>query len=157
MKEVYSSKSSSVFGAIKVSINIDIDREFTEEEKSFIYKAGCDINDLLYQTSWAKSPNTIENILMEEKQLLYCFPQPIYVERIPNGYTRSPYPWYIVTTPKGRIKIGWRKRVISIDWSDSVSTYDGNLFQSENVTCESRLVHAWSYEKAKEYLERILS
>ena len=64
----------------------------------------------------------------------------------------------MVTTQKGRIKLGWRKRVINIDWSESDIDLDGNeIFKDERVTTGDKYVHAWSYEKAIEYLTKLNS
>lgn len=66
-------------------------------------------------------------------------------------------PWYRVKTELGTIKIGWRKRVIKIDWSMVNSPPEDvlSLFSDENVTKCDDYIHAWSYEKAQEYLSRI--
>jgi hypothetical protein len=66
----------------------------------------------------------------------------------------------VVTTNIGRVKIGWRKRVINIDWSDTVVKKKAEeLFPEENVTKGGYdnhfYIHAWSYEDAKKYLDRI--
>jgi len=61
-------------------------------------------------------------------------------------------PWFNVKTVFGVIKIGWRKRVINIDYSAVNSDPD---FSSEEVTKGNRTIHAWSYEKAQEYLQKI--
>jgi hypothetical protein len=78
--------------------------------------------------------------------------------QIPNDYwpmvgayeeIRRDNPWFLVKTLYGDIKIGWRKRVISIEW-------DGCGVEAkvtEDDTTQDRfLVHAWSYHKAVEYL-----
>lgn len=85
----------------------------------------------------------------------------IYVEEIPNGYCNraccSQIPWFVVTTSVGRITIGWRKRVIEINWGDSeVETKAEDLFPAEAVTRFDRIVHAWTIEKAREYLDKII-
>ena len=56
--------------------------------------------------------------------------------------------------PYGDIKIGWRKRVISIDWSSTKRNLL-HLFKDEDVTKEPYLVHAWGTDKAVDYLKRI--
>jgi hypothetical protein len=65
-------------------------------------------------------------------------------------------PWYLAQvdniTP---ITIGWRKRVINIDWEESGKDLAG-LFTSEDVTKGSGYIHAWGYDKAAEYLSKIL-
>lgn len=75
-----------------------------------------------------------------------------------NGYCpcdRCP-PWYLAQvgdiTP---ITIGWRKRVINIDWEESGKDLSG-LFESEDVTKGAGHIHAWGYDKATEYLAKIL-
>lgn len=78
---------------------------------------------------------------------------------IPNGYHSGIYntPWFIVETEKGPIKIGWRKRVISISWKGSNITHNGDvLFKDENVTTWETGCHAWGEDKAVEYLRRLL-
>ena len=84
----------------------------------------------------------------------------IYVKVIDNQYSNHPVyfsnPWIEVTTTKGLIKIGWRKRVINLDWSESdINVYAETLFAQENVTKGDKLIHCWSYEKAIEYLIKL--
>ena len=70
-------------------------------------------------------------------------------------------PWWLVKTEYGMIRIGWRKRVINIDWSDTdyrsgeSKFWDGreiDVLTSDNVTKSETNVHAWGYAKAVEYL-----
>jgi len=74
----------------------------------------------------------------------------------PESYTkiRAENPWWLVKTNKGLIKIGWRKRVISIDWSD---TGIAKIVTEEDVTKNNSMVHAWSYTKAIEYLRDLFN
>jgi hypothetical protein len=52
-------------------------------------------------------------------------------------------------------KLGWRKRVISIDWSrTNVSLPD--LFEGEDVTRDDTMIHAWGYDKCAEYLKKLV-
>lgn len=62
---------------------------------------------------------------------------------------RKDSPWWLVETPFGLIKIGWRKRVISIDWE--AIKFRG-IITEDDVTKTDTMVHAWSYVKAIEYL-----
>ncbi|NUP08382.1 MAG: hypothetical protein HOW73_20220 [Polyangiaceae bacterium] len=98
-----------------------------------------------------------------------------FVVPIPTEYDRSGRrTWALLCTPWGDIKVGWRKRVINIDWSDVVeracaghryearerlrSVFDGTeLFKNQETTKEQALVHAWSAAKAAEYLREIHS
>lgn len=61
--------------------------------------------------------------------------------------------WFNVKTPYGTILIGWRKRVINIDWSDTGVSVPG--VPGEDVTCGDKYTHAWGEEKALEYLTKI--
>jgi hypothetical protein len=62
---------------------------------------------------------------------------------------RRNHPWWLVKTNYGLIKIGWRKRVIQIDWSDTRIRQE---VTKDNVTSSNEIVHAWTYAKAVEYL-----
>jgi hypothetical protein len=61
-------------------------------------------------------------------------------------------PWWLVKTPAGLIKLGWRKRVISIDWSDTAIR---EVITDHDVTKDETMVHAWGIARAVEYLERL--
>lgn len=70
----------------------------------------------------------------------------------PNLYGSASYrgPWWWCQTVIGPIQIGWRKRVILIDWS-----LDNPLrceVTRHDVTKSETMVHAWSYSAAVEYL-----
>lgn len=81
-----------------------------------------------------------------------------------NGYCHneccSHIPWILFHTPDGDIIVGWRKRVISIEWQENYKPFDMNeLFSAENVTKweegGKRGIHAWGNNKAFEYLEKV--
>lgn len=78
---------------------------------------------------------------------------------IPNQYHPDPDvygPWFMVSTPVGRIKIGWRKRVINIDWSDTgLTATGGDVVDKPEVTHGPTYVHAWGNEKAVEALQKL--
>jgi hypothetical protein len=60
-------------------------------------------------------------------------------------------------TKVGPITIGWRKRVISISWKNTdVKQTANQLFPNKDTTKEGHLIHAWGYDKAKEYINRLL-
>ena len=62
-----------------------------------------------------------------------------------------------MTTKVGRFIIGWRKRVINIDWADTVGTGDGTkLFAGEDTTVGTKYVHAWDLDKARKYVAAII-
>ena len=59
-------------------------------------------------------------------------------------------PWWLMQTPYGLIRIGWRKRVISIEWE--ASGVRGEVTE-DSVTKDDTCVHAWDDEKVVEYLK----
>jgi hypothetical protein len=59
-------------------------------------------------------------------------------------------PWWLVKTPIGFIRIGWRKRVIEIDWSD---TGIRKIITESDVTKDETMVHAYTVPLAVEYLQ----
>ena len=74
------------------------------------------------------------------------------VKPLPDGYGYTPddpryfetvprQAWWFVKTPVGWVEIGWRKRVISIDWSD---TPIRQLLGSADVTRSETMIHAWN-------------
>lgn len=96
------------------------------------------------------------------------------LREIPNEYwldgrrgERPAPPWFEVDVPDfGRLKIGWRKRVINIDWSaardvagrkgaNSDALDGAKLFADEGVTVGRTYVHAWDKEKCVEYLKKL--
>lgn len=77
---------------------------------------------------------------------------PYWPDAYPDMIANSP--WLLVRTPIGMVKLGWRKRVISIDWSD---TKIRKYVTTDETTNEKSGVHAWSVAKAVEYLTKLAS
>lgn len=107
-------------------------------------------------------PKVIENTQKIKNNLLECFPEYISYEIIPNEYCGKACCidrlWLMVNTKKGKVKIGWRKRVINIDFAGlSLIANANEIFPNEDVTKFNYTIHAWGYDKAKEYLEKLLS
>lgn len=80
--------------------------------------------------------------------------------QLPNGYCGDTCcfhrPWALAETKYGLIKIGWRKHVISIEWSKEAGV-DGNETlpkdeQKSDKSCGTTSwengVHAWGWAKA---------
>jgi len=109
----------------------------------------------------ANDPRTL-NEIAQNKELVSLFLEPIFVEEIPNGYCSKwccrHLPWFVVTTIIGRFTIGWRKRVIHIDWSETIEAGSSeDLFKDETTTKGKTFIHAWGMEKAKEYINIIIN
>lgn len=95
------------------------------------------------------------------------YEKPLNLKRLPNGYCGDgPHnectickdrPWWEIDFVNvGPIVIGWRKRVIVIDWSKTGSSLVGGI-TSDDTTRDDTMIHAWGYGKAIEYLITILS
>jgi len=80
---------------------------------------------------------------------------------IPNKYCSCERcsDWFVVSTSDGDIQIGWRKRVINIEWLSNYKKFTED-FNSEETTkgfgkdSDDRFIHAWNTEKAIEYIKR---
>lgn len=72
-----------------------------------------------------------------------------YVEEIRKS------PWLRVFTDRGVIVIGWRKRVIEIDWRDGAFGVEGHDVVVGEATHGAAYCHAWSYDDALVCLERL--
>ena len=81
---------------------------------------------------------------------------PVTLSAIPNEYCKCEAcgPWFVASFVFGDIKIGWRKRVINIDWSGTGRDLS-KLFDGEDVTRGSSYIHAWGADKAVDYLKRL--
>ena len=102
----------------------------------------------------------------EEQQFRKIFEdagfEDIRMNQTPNQYCRCHRcaPWFNVNSTLGTILIGWRKRVINIEWN---GLFEGkapdlsHLFKEEDVTKWETGIHAWGWEAAQEYLSRVRS
>ena len=162
-KSVFTYESFGSYGKTEVEILMDLGRELNDTDYSNIRESVEKLLEKLREETVRLDPKTNEEYASTKAQLLQLFGnRSIFVEEIPNGYCpcaicNQTSPWFIVTTSKGKIKIGWRKRVINIDWKDSlIKESSETLFPNEDVTRWETGIHAWGYEKAKEYLDIIL-
>lgn len=167
-RTLYGSQFSGSYGSFGVKVLIAGHKLDTIDLNSaaiwgVAHDAVENVTNALMEAVIAADPVAQQRRVAERAQLLGLFRHhPIYVEEIPNGYDpNSAYlkhlPWFIVTTRVGRIKIGWRRRVIQIEWTDTRGTLtSGALFAAEDVTKEERLIHAWTVEKAQAYIDLII-
>lgn len=86
------------------------------------------------------------------------WPRPQFEEDRPHEYInlmrlREASPWWLVNTQLGLIKIGTRKRVISIDWSATDLRCE---VTKNDVTKSPVMVHAWTELDAARYLKALL-
>jgi hypothetical protein len=135
--------------------------DMTGDEAWAIQKQCQPVHELLEAMAWRRDPKRPEQAL-RNGALLACFPDPIFVEAIPNAYCSRPccehLPWFVVTTKIGRFKIGWRKRVISIDYAETiVRTRAEDLFGDRTMTRFEMTVHASDLEDARAVISRIIA
>lgn len=155
--------SSGSFG-IRIVVAGSLPRDLTSSE---IWGATHDavkkIEFAVRAAFMAENPEALARRVAERTQIAACFgPEALFVEEIPNGYCSdwccTQLPWFIVTTRVGRIKIGWRKRVINIEWDQTIGTKTAEeLFPDEDVTKGGRHIHAWSGEHAARYISAIIA
>jgi hypothetical protein len=154
-------------GANKLEGGKEVDLEQMFKNPTFQSAAQEAIKSLetAFYTIFYSQPHFVEQRNTMVKDLVNCFEKPIYYKLIKSGYAPdSPYynlllPWLLVTTHLGVFRIGWRKRVIEIDWGDSdVFEFEASeLFSDEDTTTGSHHIHAWSLDKAKQYISRIFA
>jgi hypothetical protein len=157
-------------GSFKGSVFIEskkYDALLKEIKDNISFEASEHLRSLqsLIEMEWAKENETDKrNDHAEELENLFKSAgfDPIYVKTINNEYCGKAccykYPWIIVTTRKGNIKLGWRKSVMNLDWSDSDINVDGNeIFKYEKGTRGTNYIHCWGKDKAVEYLKKLNS
>ncbi len=128
MKKISGIESYGGSGSFKGSIEIEFDKfdALSEETRSHIgFKGSRFLQTLQEQIAmeWAKI-NEIDERNEHASELTKLFKsagfETIHVEPIDNEYCSESccykFPWIIVTTSRGRIKLGWRKRVMNLDW-----------------------------------------
>lgn len=147
-------------GGLGIEIRLRLGRDFTETDRSNLLDIQDKLKDLLERETVRLDPKEAEMARVEKNSILSCFgPHVFYVDEIPNGYCNqaccSMKPWFIVTTSIGRFKIGWRKRVIHLEWTETQVQYKASDLFTDDVTKEARMIHAYGYDKAKEYIDRI--
>ena len=158
-EQLYKSESWGDKFSYGIEINIANPTKDSESVKSALYKAGDLISEAIKRDFYATSKEAQESAVLQKTNLLACFGEkPIFVKPIPNGYCYRAccehLSWFLVTTKIGVIKIGWRKRVIEIDWSE---TDIRRIISDDDVTKDQTMIHAWGYEKAAEYLEALFN
>lgn len=168
---LHKSESAGVYGAFGLVIQVAVhppEDQHIELDLSAspiwnaVYEAERLIKAAIMEQAIGKMPGAQARAKAEREELLGLFAEPIFVQEIPNGYC-SDYcckhlPWFVVTTKVGPITIGWRKRVINIDWRATQGTKTSKeLFSGEDVTKDERGIHAWGIEKAKQYVDAIIS
>lgn len=108
------------------------------------------------------NPERQAGIKRRNDALISCFPTPIRIEHIPNGYCSqaccADRPWFLITTSIGTFKVGDRKSVIHLEWTNTDCKKPARvLFMDEDVTKTDYTIHAWSIDKLAEYVRVIVN
>lgn len=160
-KRAYYERSSGGDGSIfGLEIDLEIGRPLTDNDRRSIYRAVDQLKEDLYTETCKVDPR---KLALKEQWLAALFKTLIQADfrnfsyqEVPNEYDSwSQFlPWMIIGVNDSFFKIGWRKRVIVIDWEKTQIKQQADvLFPKEEVTKGDRMIHAWGYEKATEYLK----
>lgn len=164
MKLLSSCETYGRYGSVKLYINGELPSSISDE----------DIFDIFYDVLPKVNVKIQDKLMSKDTELLKMFEdeieelknlfngEAIYTKQIENKYSDLGSlkfrKWLEVMTRKGIIVIGWRKRVINIDWSRSdIKKISYDLFPDENVTKGDYSIHAWGINKAKEYIDVLLN
>lgn len=136
-------------------------RPINKTDEEAIWKAAGEIKEALYSEDERVDPERIkakeEWIKKAKETFRGALFDLVFTEMIPNEYWNRPSsPWLIVTTQFGHFKVGWRKRVIVIDWTKTILEATAEqIFPNEKVTMEGKMIHAWGYDDMLKYLIQI--
>lgn len=147
----------------KLEINVDV-TNLPDLTNPKIMDAAYTASKLLQSTIMEVVLESDNNAQTRKKAerigIISLFKSSIFVEEIPNGYCHDycckHLPWYVITTDIGRFVVGWRKSVMSIDWTQTINTKTADeLFPNIDVTKGERSIHAWSIKDAAVYINTI--
>ncbi len=155
-------------GAFGIEIRATIDHDACQAERSAFLEAVRVVKFAILSEKMRLDPEVQAARETERGKLLSLFPVQFSVDELQNGYCHdwccTQKPWYRVLTPRGYIKIGWRKSVINIDWTETNVKLSGEeLFPGASFTVSGKYerdrlyCHAWGYDKASEQLATILN
>lgn len=139
-------------------------RKVCSADSPVLYRAADEIQEGLARVTAQTDPKAPMTRAVYRDEVVEIYARAgagtIYIEELPNEYCKRACclnrPWFRVTSALGHVVIGRRKRVFSIDWKDSRVALDGHvLFPDEDVTRWETGIHAWSVDKAVEYVRRL--
>lgn len=164
MKLLSSYETRGEYGPVKLCISGELPSSLSDE----------DISDIFYGVLPKVNVKIQDKLMSKDSMLLKMFEdeiedmknifngKAINTEQIENQYSNLGClkfrKWLKATTRKGIIVVGYRARVINIDWSRSdikKTAYD--LFPNEDATKGDYYIRARSIDKAKEYIDILLN
>lgn len=157
---VHSSISCSPKGTSKFAVYFDQKEEGTDwspEVEHLCFR----LHQALLRDKEINQPDFEERKSNNIKILLSVFDDLVLsYKEIPNQYcidtSYLDKPWLEIATKRGLFLIGKRKRVFSITW-DKTNIEDSaeDIFPLEDVTKVDKCIHAWTIEKAKQYVKTL--
>lgn len=152
-----------------VQLCLNLGRKLEEADRDIIDEAMRSMMAELHARSVMLIPENVQWKKDWIAKAVECFRlaglDPISFQEIPNEYCGPkccPHRvWLLMSTAEGIFKVGWRKRVMELDWRNMKGPWDREkvkkLFEKEDVTKGEYFIHAWSYEKLVEYLKLLVS
>lgn len=166
---------SQVFGWTGVKIDVagknlpDFPLSYKDKEHRILLdaveEAGRLVTKALEEIQAVRNQEFMNSVKAEKQSLISLFPDQVFVEEIKNGYGSGHdwydrmKPWFKITVPKtGHFVIGWRKRVIHLEWTGtSIKEEAKDLFPFEEVTKHEKVIHCWGLDKAREYVNILIT
>lgn len=165
MNNIKTSSSVSCSGSkrsLKITGLVESSFDLSPKQKAVLVNRLEEMRDEIWDLCYLESEDFKTTLEINKREILALFPENSSYVEIENQYSDSAYfkskPWFEVATNKGIIKLGWRKRVLSIHWDNKFIPQTGyELFPDEDVTRYDNCIHAWSLADAKKYIDRLLS
>ena len=152
-------------GDFGVKILATVKRPLSREENLALYEAEELITEAILKEDLRLDPSAQHQKNQATEVMLSLFIKGAHFRELPNGYCSrsccSQKPWYKVLTEIGWLTIGWRKRVMNIDWTETVVELSGEeLFPVWDSTRSrkgdpTRFLHVGSYEDAQKVIDQL--
>jgi len=152
------------FGSVQVKCE-EFDELSDEEKKNISHKVSQYLESLheeimkahKRQTNPAARINYAEKLASIFETAGFEVP---YLKIVDNEYSNSYHyydqPWVTLYTDKGPIKVGWRKRVIHLEWDQlHINMYADEIFPKEKTTKGPYHIHCWGEDKLSEYAKQL--
>lgn len=163
--QIFVRRPPEVLERLEALDDTSVEGELTAKELAgcLFYGVGAQIYDMIQEQAAQLDPATKVRVQELKDSIRTSFKDAgfavILMEEIPNEYwprasSKVGSPWFLVSTTAGHFKVGWRKRVIVLDWSRTAIVDDSDkIFVGKDVTKFDKLIHCWGYPKLTEYLK----
>ncbi len=161
---VHQEESWGEIGHQAVKLFVMLGRELTKNDQDAINKH---MRELMIELNCETKTISPLNIKWKEEWLkgvsdafFAAGLQTDFMLEIPNEYCGPrccPHKvWLKVYTNVGIFKVGWRKRVIHLEWTDTnIQLTAKQLFPNEDVTKVEKMIHCYGMEKMGVYIKKL--